>query len=459
MRSDLMPTTETGPSDRQLLATFVRRNWWIMLACTMAALVLAILYLAVRRDNYRATAVLIIQPQSTQGDNREAQPATPELVRSQLEVMRSQNVLNPTVRQLRLDREPSFVGNAPAELRAAAARDELRDRLDVQNDGRSYIITLTARDTSATQAARLANTVAANYVAVQRQQKVEAVDSTRQALSQRLAALRGETIAAEQAAESYRREAGLVPLSSIPEDSESYAAATPASRGIIEMAKEEAGLAARQAEANARYRSQRAAISRGLGDSTSEVLSSSVISSLRVQEAELARRESELIARYEMNHPLVRPVQAQLAQVRRSIASEVRRIHASVAASAAASSQALSDGGRFLGRLESQRSNDLAASTRLTQMQREAKLKRATYEEFAGQMQRATERAGLQLPDVALVSAATPPIQATSTPRALILLLAAAAGMLVGLMLGAVRPFLAGRRSVVAATEVQQPGA
>lgn len=440
-------------SDRQLLMNFVRRNWWVVLGCILLALLTAWLYLQARKEKYEATAVLIIQPQSTQGDTREAQPATPELVRSQLEVLRSQRVLDETVRQLRLDREPDFVGSAAAPLRPAAAREELRDRLKAENDGRSYIITLAAKDDAPDRAAALANTVASAYVAAQRQQKVQAVDATRSALSQRLAALRSDTVAAEQAAENYRQRAGLVPLSSIPEDSESYAAATPASREIIEMSRERAALAARDAEASARYQAQRQAISRGRGDSTNEVLSSSVITSLRTQEADLARRESELLARYEANHPLVLPVQAQLSQVRRSISQEIGRIHTSVASAAGASSQAMQRGDQYMDTLEGERSRDLAASTRLSQLQREARLKRATYEEFAAQMQRAGERAGLQLPDVALVSAATPPVKPSGTPASLVLLAAVAGGFLLGLLLAGLRSYLEARKRTVMVRE------
>jgi uncharacterized protein involved in exopolysaccharide biosynthesis len=452
-RTEPIDTDRDLQSDRQLLTTFIRRNWWVVLGCTLVAVLLAWLYLQSRAENYKAVAVLIIQPQNTQGDTREALPATPELVRSQLEVLRSQRVLDEAVRQLKLDREPDFVGDAAAPLRPAAAREELRDRLQVENDGRSYIITLGATDEAPDQAAALANTVASIYVAAQRQQKVQAVDATRSALSRRLAALRNDTIAAEQAAENYRQRAGLVPLSSIPEDSESYAAATPASREIIEMSRERAALAARDAEASARYQAQRQAISRGRGDSTGEVLSSSVISSLRTQEAELARRESELLARYEPNHPLVRPVRAQLAEVRRSISQEVSRIHASVASSAGASSQAMRRGDQVMNQLEGERSRDLAASTRLSQLQRDARLKRNTYEEFATQMQRAGERAGLQLPDVALVSAATPPVRASGTPAAMVFLVAAAAGFLLGGLLAALRSYLQTRRRTTIAFE------
>jgi uncharacterized protein involved in exopolysaccharide biosynthesis len=446
-------TEDRGPrSDGQLLVAYFSRNWWVVLACVIAALVLAVLYLVSARPSYRATAVMIIQPQSTAPDTREGTPATPELVRSQLEVIRSQGVLDATIKQLQLIDDPEIGSKAPKAgtlpVRTAAAREELAERITTENDGRSYTITLTARSADPVKAARIANTVAKAYIEVQRTQKVQLIEATQSRLADRLANLRAETVAAEQQAESYRQQSGLVPLSSVPEDSESYAAATPASREIIEMSKEHAALAARRADAQGRYAAQRTAIARGRGDSTSEVVTSPVVTELRKQSAELAARESELLARYRPDHPLVRPVQAELSRVRSELGAEVRRIHGSVALSAQASQQAFREGDRFMGQLAASRSRDLAASTRLTQLQRDAHVKRDTYEEFAAQMQRATERAGLQLPDVMLVSPASPPVRTSGPKPALILFVAAIAGLILGLALGLIRSLMAERRSV-----------
>ena len=440
-------------SDFELLQDYGRRNWRVVLACVVAAVGIAVLYLALSQPSYKATAVMIMQPQSTQGEDQQAAPATPELVRSQLEILKSQRVLSLAVDRLNLARDPAFTAEAPGgasiAVRKAAAREELAERLLVENDGRSYTITLTASAADPEKAARIANTVAQAYIEVQRQQKVRIVEAAEQGLSRRLADLRSQTIFAEQLAENYRQQSGLVPLSSVPEDSESYAAATPASREIIEMSREHASLAAQRAQALARSSAQRNSISRGRGDSTAEVLSSSVVSNLRVREAQLSQRRSELLARYEPAHPLVGPVEAELAQIRRQLGDEIQRIHSSVDSQARASQQAFRSGDAFMQQLAGERSSDLAASTRLNQLQRDAKIKRETYEEFAAQMQRAAERASLQLPDVLLVSPASPPIRDSAPNPALLLLVAAIIGLVIGLALGLLRSMLSNREVVV----------
>ena len=445
-------------SDLQLLVDFGRRNWWVIPACVAGSLVLAVIYLAVRQPSYRATAIMLIQPQSSDADSREVSPATPELVRSQLEILQSQRVLDAAVDRLKLPDDPEFTrgldSNASRPLRAAAASEALLDRIDAENDGRSYIIRLSAKDSSPDKAARIANIVASAFIDVQQSQKVKTIERTRTALEGRLADLRNQTAAAEMMAEEYRRRSGLIPLSSVPEDSESYAASTPASREIIEMSKDHASLATSRAEAQARYASQQGAIAAGQGQSTAEVISSPVVADLRSREAERAQRLSELEARYGPEHPLVRPARQELAQIQKNIAAEVQRIHSSVASQAAASSQAFRSGDAFMGQLEAARSRDLAAATRLNLLQREAHLKRENYEEYAKQMQRTTERAGLQLPDVILVSPASRPYRPSGAHASLVLAIAALLGLLVGLAAGFARSLLADRRFAVRTSTV-----
>ncbi|MEO6225650.1 MAG: GumC family protein [Sphingomicrobium sp.] len=439
-------------SDLEVLTAYSRRNWWVVAACVALGLVLGLGYLAVARPSFDATAVLIIQPQSSDFNGQQSPPATPELVRSQVQVLQSRRVLDAAVRKLQLYRDPEFQGAgnaAPSPFRIAAAEQALSDRLKVDNDGRSYAITLTARSVNADKAARIANTIAAIYIDQERRRKVELIEATQHSLASRLADLRTQTLAAENAAEGFRQASGLVPLSSIPEDSESYAAATPASREIIELAKQNSELAGKAAETRAQLASQRRAIASGHGDSTVEVLQSPVVANLRQQESDVARQESELLARYRPDHPLVRPVQDKLSRVRRELSAETQRIHASVAARAQASQQAFGTADGYMHTLASRRSGELSASTRLTQMQDDAKLKRKVYEEFSGQMQRQAERAGLQLPDVNLASPASPPIQPAAPKKSFVLLLAMLGGLILGLLLGLLRSAAGGSARIV----------
>jgi uncharacterized protein involved in exopolysaccharide biosynthesis len=444
-------TSSRSASDIELIASFTRRNWWVVVAAVALALAAAVAYLLLARPSYTATAVLLIQPQSDQ-PNAQERLATPELVRSQLQVLNSRAVIDATVRKLELYKDPEFSGGAATSAstptRIAHADEALSERVTAENDGRSYAISLSVSSHDPDKSARIANAMATTYIELQRTQKVKLIEATRESLGNRLADLKGQTIAAEDAADLYRTQHGLVPLSSIPEDSESYAAATPSSRQIIELAKENATLAGEKASAAANYAAQQRAINGGRGDSTSQVLSSSVIADLRQQESVLAKNQAELLERYHSDHPLVQRNEAELRRIRGELAQEIQRIHSSVASQARASSQAFGAADNYMNQLAARRSGEISSSTKMTQLQADAKLKRTIYEEYAGQMERAAERAGLQLPDVALVSPASPPIQPSAPDKPFILLASLIVGLMAGLLVSIGRSIMASTRLV-----------
>jgi tyrosine-protein kinase Etk/Wzc len=92
-----------------------------------------------------------------------------------------------------------------------------------------------------------------------------------------------------------------------------------------------------------------------------------------------------------------------------------------------------------MGQLEGQLSGQLSASTRFRQLERDARLKRQVYEDFAEQAQRASEQAGVQLPDVFLASQASAPLRPVSPNRPFVLLISTLVGLLAGFAVGIVR--------------------
>lgn len=430
-------TTDEGRtvSDMTYLRAFARRNWWVFAICLVAALLGAAAWLTIKKPRYEATTVLLLQPQATGPEQAGGAPtASQELVRSQFALIESEQVLGAVVGKLGLDRDPDFTREAPSGAakpqREAAARAELKDRLRIDNDGRSFTINLTATARDPVLAARIANAAATAYVEAQRQQKVQVLQSTRGALAKQLDSLRQATLTAEQSAEALRRRLGLLPLSSLPEDGESYENSTPSSREIVELARARASLEVESASARGKLSAQQAAIRSGRGDATAEVVASPVVAQLRTNEATLAQRLAELQAKYSNDHPLVVPVRAQLAQTRRLIAAETARIHSSVASQASAGTIALRNSDVRLQTLQAQRDRDLSASVQLRQLTRDAQLRRDTYEQFAAQMQRATERASLQLPDVLIISNATPPLRRSEQGTMIVLLAFVLAGLI-----------------------------
>jgi uncharacterized protein involved in exopolysaccharide biosynthesis len=269
--------------------------------------------------------------------------------------------------------------------------------------------------------------------------------ASRAGLEERLNNLRDEVFAAERAAEAFRRSNRLVILSASPDVGEDASAMSPTSRELSELARQQAVLTAQRAQAEARANAAAADLGQRGGRGTPEVLSSPIISSLLAQDAELARREAELAERYKPGFPAYDEVRQQRASVRAAIDREARNIEASVRSQAvsARAAEAQTDG--VASRLRGQLDREISASVRYRQLLQEARVRRAVYEEFAQQVGRLTQRAGVQLPDTVLVSGAPIPLKPVS-PQPLLL---GGGGLVGGLFLGVGLALLRGWRRAV----------
>src|SRR5262249_51214757 len=165
----------------------------------------------------------------------------------------------------------------------------------------------------------------------------------------------------------------------------------------------------------------------------SESLQSQVIANLRSQYTEAARVEAEYNALYGSRYPGLVAVRAQLADIRRQIESELARIVAAIRSEnqvATARETALEG---ELAKLKQQSASVNAANVKLQELEREAQANRLLYEQFLNRVKETTEQQSLQLPDARIVSPALIPLQPDRPPRSLLLLVAAACGMLLSI--------------------------
>jgi len=90
--------------------------------------------------------------------------------------------------------------------------DRFLAQLDVTSKGRSRVITVAFTSINATLAAKVPNAVADAYIANQLLAKTSATAQATKWLDERVAELREQVLAADEAVESYRRRAGIVPI-------------------------------------------------------------------------------------------------------------------------------------------------------------------------------------------------------------------------------------------------------
>jgi succinoglycan biosynthesis transport protein ExoP len=437
----------TVRSDLKVVHELLRGGWAPFLAVVVAVLAATAAYLILTPPKYEAETVLLVQSQDLLASDKTNQPAPPEFVRSELDVIQSRPVIDRVIERMGLDRDPEFGGGQRTDgvWPLTTVEDRFSKRLSVDNDGRSYVIRVKFRSKDPRKAAAIANMVADEYVNLERTEKVQSLRAATQDLTRKVEELRDRALRAEAAAEAFRRKAKLVTVSSDPDSPAEDRALSATSRELLEVSREKADLDAQSAQANAHYDIQSRQIGAGRGTSTSEVVNSPLIGQLRNQEADLARDEASLLAKYKPDHPLVQPVAAALAQVRQASEAESARIHEVVRAQsdAARRSDALLAG--VVSGLNQKVDDQISAALKLRDLEADARIQRNLYEEFAAQAGRVAERVDIQLPNALLVSRASTPMAPAEPKKLLVLIGGMVAGLLGGLSAAVVAAALRAR--------------
>jgi capsular exopolysaccharide synthesis family protein len=144
-------------------------------------------------------------------------------------------------------------------------------------------------------------------------------------------------------------------------------------------------------------------------DATSEVLASPLIQRLREKEAEIQRNESQLTETYGPRHPKVVNNQAEIRDLRRLIAEEIRKIAAGLANEldiARANEQTLV---QVVSDLERRAAEIQQAEIKMNELQREADAVRSLYGTFLGRLNETAAQTGFQRPDSRILTRAGPP--------------------------------------------------
>jgi capsular exopolysaccharide synthesis family protein len=128
----------------------LRRQWLVIVASTAAFLLLAGLYIATATPIYAAQTELFVAAESSTGtpqEQLEASDFTQDRVKSYVQVVNSEFVLQPVIDELELD---SSVESLAGRVSATVPTD-------------TVVIAISVTDTSPEQAARLADAVAASF--------------------------------------------------------------------------------------------------------------------------------------------------------------------------------------------------------------------------------------------------------------------------------------------------------
>ncbi len=324
--------------------------------------------------------------------------------------------------------------DAPIEEPAGLREDRLRRtvvdgvvaRTTATAVERSVVIEVSFQSTDPAKASAIANSIAEHYVTAQLEAKFDAIRRTTSWLTDRLEDLRQAVNNSENAVAEYRREQGLIDTD-----------------GRLVTVQKLAELNSQLVVAQARRAEQQALVTRleqlrqsGRSlEAVGEVLESSLIQSLKEQEATLAREASDLSVRYGDRHPTMAKVRAEQSEIRSKIDTEIGRLGQGLRNELAVLRDREAALAHQIVDLESVILEQNDAEIRLRELERDAQANRALYEAFLSRFKESGSQEDIQQADARIISEAQPPRSPTHPKPMLMTVAASMVGLLAGVVI------------------------
>ncbi len=451
----------------------IRRQFRFVLTVTAAVMVVALLYIAMRPSEYRATTSLLIDP--ARGNVLQSQQviALPTVdsgfVDSQVEILKSDSVAEGVVRRLKLVDDPEF--NQVGALRAlispvlrlltgsspTAASDAERNtverfqrQISVQRTGMSYIIEIGFTALNPDKSALIANATSEVYLD---QQIAARFDATRRAskwLQDRADELRGRLVRSEEAVQSYKKLHNLVEVGG----------RLLIDQQISDLTGQISVLQAQTSEALVRYNQVGSLIQAGDYDTGAiDLNADGVIGRLRQQASDLARREKELEQRFGATHRLVLDARSEQRSLRRQLEEEFKRLHESLKTTYDIAIQKQQAAEVTQVRLSAEFGGIRDKEIFLRELQRESLSNKQLLETFANRYKEILQQESMPMMDARIVAFATRPVRPSNPRLSLVLLGALMAGLVTGVAAALTKDRIDGtvRRIVDVENDVGRP--
>jgi succinoglycan biosynthesis transport protein ExoP len=451
------------------LRLFWRRRFLIVSA---AGFVVAAVggYVSLASPIYTAEALVLILPNaplvaqlaSVAAPLSAEQPA----VDSQLQLIRSPEVAEKVVTQLRLDRDPEFNPKlrgspslrdqvaslvSPSEIVSLLhewglwgdhadadqtigvnGTDETTGRVVSEfqshfsasfKGGRTFVVAVQFSSKDPMKAAMIANTIADTYLAGRIEAKVAAARRASGSISGELEALRKKVVDTESAAERFSQSEGLATYRGIKVN-EQQLSDVNAQLSVARV--EEARAAARLEQARTTL------INPSREAANPEVLNSGLISGLRQEEARVMREKADLDVTLGEKHPRLQRLDASLRNLQATIRGEIRKIVGNLVSELELARGRRAELEQTLEKLQNKGTTVADKEVRLRELEREAAASRSLYTTLLTRALETRAQQTLQLADAEVASQAMVPLEPSFPRSGRLLPLAAIAGLVLG---------------------------
>ncbi|WP_447987239.1 GumC family protein [Nitrospira sp. Nam74] len=448
------------------LLGIVLRRFWLVVASVLLCGAVAAIWSYRQAPVYKSVATVVVEREEPASLERVGSYfLIPEYYQTHFELLKSPGVIEEAARHLELSQWPEYMQKPPSEFEqwvsrtlpsflGTAVEDRCRtypgednghdpkidgcllkafeQRIEVKPVRGTRLARIYVESQDPELGARAANALATAYIDGRLAMSARGREKAADWYSNQLERLRKKVEEAEYQLYAYRIKHGLVDAHDGQRDIAQKLGELNSELIRAEMKAAEALTRSQHVSSVVRQGDAEGPINWSLIDSFSEVLSSSLIQSLRAQEIKASGQIAELMDKYGPLHPKLAHAKSELADLRERIQGEVQKIYHSVKQD--------SDMAEARVRVIREAVNrQRVAKTKLEQneieygiLDREAKSTKQLYEMFLKQMKDRELSPEVSDTPVYLADAAVPPARPVKPKKKLNILL----GMLTGLMSG-----------------------
>ena len=387
-----------------------KRNWIIV--PTVIAAVLSITAVNMITPRYRSEVRILIdgrenvflRPNGERNDDRNALDA--EAVTSQVQLLQSRDLARDVIRKNKLAELPEFdpvlrgfsplksllaligIGRDPISLTPEErVLDAYYERFTAYAVDKSRVVVIEFQSRDPDLAARVANSIADDYLVLQQGARRDQAKSAGQWLAGEIENLRKKVAEAESRVEDFRSGSSLFVGTNNT---------TLSNQQMGELNTQLNNARALRSDAESKARLIREMLQSGKPIEASEVLNSELIRRLSEQRvtlrAQLAEQSSTLLD----NHPRIKELKAQLADLDRQIRDEAGKLSRSLDNDARIASGRVEGLNANLDQLKKQASSANGQDVQLRALEREAKAQRDLLESYLAKYREATTRENIE---------------------------------------------------------------
>src|SRR5450756_829866 len=384
-----------------------RRRGWII-GPTLLAAVLSIAAVNLVTPRYKSEARILVdgrenvflRPNGERNDERTALDA--EAVTSQVQLLLSRDLAREIIKKNKLAERPEFdpvlqglsplksllalfgIGRDPFSLTPEErVLDAYFDRFTAYAVDKSRVIVIEFQSRDPELAARVANSIAEGYLVLQQNARQQQAKSASQWLSGEIDNLRKKVAEAESRVEDFRSKSSLFVGTNNT---------TLSNKQMGELNTQLNNARALKSDAESKARLIREMLQSGKPIEASEVLNSEMIRRLSEQRVTLRGQLAEQSSTLLDNHPRIKELKAQLADLDRQIREEASKLSRSLDSDARIASGRVDGLSASLEQLKKQATSTNGQDVQLRAMEREAKAQRDLLESYLAKYREANTR-------------------------------------------------------------------